>query len=83
MTNGRNAGKGETMLIDYLLKAVQDDRERQIAQARRERLATAKAAPEPEPWTWLREGPAGANRTAPMRRVSRGQAVRPAADPSL
>jgi hypothetical protein len=70
------------MLIDHLLKAVQDDRERQIAQARRERLATMKAEPEPEAWTWLREGPARANRTAPMRRVSRGQAVRPAADPS-
>lgn len=70
------------MLIDYLLKAVQDDRERQIAQARREGLAT-KAVPEPEPWTWLREGPAGENRTAPVRRVPRGQTGRPAADPSL
>lgn len=70
------------MLIDYLLKAVQDDRKRQIAQAQRERLATT-AVPEPEPWTWLREGPSVANRTAPLRRIPRGQTGRPAADPSL
>jgi hypothetical protein len=66
------------MLTDELLKTIQADRERQIAQARLERLATTK--PEPEPWTWLRHGPAARRRILPVRGH---QASRAAADSSL
>jgi hypothetical protein len=70
------------MLTEELLKSIQADRERQIAQAQRERLATT-AKPEPEPWTWLRDGPAGPSRTPSVRPIPRGQARRPATDGSL
>ena len=60
------------MLIDELLKAIQADRERQIAQAQRERLAKPAAATEPEPWTWLRGVKAGTLGREPLRRTQTG-----------
>ena len=66
------------MLTEELLKTIQADRERQIAEAQRERLASTK--PEAEPWTWLRYGPAARRRIAPVRGHQAGRA---AADSSL
>lgn len=70
------------MLIDELLKAVQADREREIAAAQRVRLVTAVEPPEPEPWAWLRTGPAGGGRNRPVRPVA-PQPGRPATDPTV
>jgi hypothetical protein len=67
------------MLTDELLKTIQAERERQIAQAQRERLTRPEPA-DPEPWTWLRDGPAGGRQTIGMRRPQTGRA---AADSSL
>ncbi|HET9456423.1 MAG TPA: hypothetical protein VFO78_03715 [Candidatus Limnocylindrales bacterium] len=82
MTRVKDLGKGETMLIDELLKAIQVDRDRAIAEAERARLVTAAEPPEPEPWTWLRTGPAGGDRKRPVEQV-RSQPGRPATDPTM
>lgn len=68
------------MLIDELLKAIQADRERAIAEAERARLVTVVKPPEPEPWTWLRTGPGG-RRNRPVRPVR--QPGPPATDPTV
>jgi hypothetical protein len=80
--DSQEPGKGETMLIDELLKAIQADREREIAEAQRARLVTAVEPPEPEPWAWLRSGPAGGGQREPIRRAGR-QPGRPATDPTV
>jgi hypothetical protein len=51
------AGKGEIMLVDELLKAIQADREREIIAAQRARSAARPVAPEPASRTAFHEAP--------------------------
>jgi hypothetical protein len=80
MKVGGYAGKGASMLSRDLLKAIQDDREREFVAAQRARSATRRTDRRPGFRAWLR---GFATTMTTVEPDGAGQAGRPAIDPTV